>query len=278
MKKENVKNFVRFISLKKKTALLLAAALLLPVFAVGCQSAQEIIKNRERADEIGKRAESYMQEKYSRGFKVKKCEAAEGDEYKGDYLISFNSGVHAFYDSEEDIFYDDRQSQPINEGIMREIWMPLFDSLGVLTENLNDSSQTFNLVYRFTRGGKETKYSMYHEYFETSPAYYAVHSKLSVTSDNIILLEDNPGMCKTYFETINSKISLYFRGQSERGKLNIYGVSNALHERKDYDPNNIDETTDGCVAHIFFGAKKYCSYNKFIKVNKPYPITLICII
>ena len=44
--------FKKFFSLKKGTALLLAAAMLLPMFAVGCESAHDIIKKRERADEI----------------------------------------------------------------------------------------------------------------------------------------------------------------------------------------------------------------------------------
>ena len=64
----------------KKAALLLSAVMLFPMFAVGCESAQEIIKKRERADEVTKLAEEYMQEKYNRGFKVNKCEEAEGEE------------------------------------------------------------------------------------------------------------------------------------------------------------------------------------------------------
>ena len=263
MKRKSIMS--KFMSVKR-TAVLLAAAMLLPVFAVGCESAQDIIKKRERADEVAKLAETYMQEKYSRGFKVKKCEAAEGEAYEGDFFISFSSGVHAFYDAETDLFYDDRQSEAINEGIMREIWMPLFESLGVLNENLSDSSQTFNMVYCLKRGATETKYSMYHEYFDTTPEYFAVHSKLSVSSDNIILLEDQAGRCKTYYEQISKQIGLYFRGQ-EKGDLNIYGVSNELHERLDYDPNKIDETTEGCVAHMHFGKTKYCAYNRFIKMT-----------
>ena len=65
----------------KKAALLLAAAMLFPMFAAGCESAQNIIKQRERADEVSKLAEAYMQEKYNRGFKVSKCEAAAGGGY-----------------------------------------------------------------------------------------------------------------------------------------------------------------------------------------------------
>ena len=130
---------IRFI---KKAAMVLAAAMLLPMFAVGCQSAQDIIKQRERADEVSKLAEAYMQEKYSRGFKVIKCEAVEGEEYEGDFLISFNGGIHAFYDSEDEMFYDDRQSDTINELIMRDMWKPMFDKLNVVYDNLNDLTQT----------------------------------------------------------------------------------------------------------------------------------------
>ena len=176
MKKESI---MKKISLKKKAVLLLAATMLLPMFAVGCESAQEIIQKRERAEEVGKQAESYMQEKYNRGFKVRKCEAAEGEEYKDDFFISFNNGVHAFYDSSEEKFYDDRQSDTINEAIMRDIWMPMFDKLGVLSDNLNDLSQTFNMVYHYERGGKDVRYSMYDRYFDTTTEYYSIHSQLS---------------------------------------------------------------------------------------------------
>ena len=42
----------------KRTALLLAATMLLPILAVGCESAHDIIKKRERADEVGKLCET----------------------------------------------------------------------------------------------------------------------------------------------------------------------------------------------------------------------------
>ena len=42
------------ITFMKKAALLLAAAMLFPMFAAGCESAQNIIKQRERADGVRK--------------------------------------------------------------------------------------------------------------------------------------------------------------------------------------------------------------------------------
>lgn len=263
MKMESI---MKKISLKKKAALLLAAAMLLPMFAVGCESAQEIIQKRERAEEVGKMAESYMQEKYNRGFKVRKCEAAEGEEYKDDYFISFNNGVHAFYDSSEDLFYDDRQAEAINESLLRDIWMPLFDKLGVLTDNLNDWSQTFNMVYHYQRGGKDNKFSMYNKYLSTSVDYYATHSDLFVCSDNIILIVENRNECSKIFKTIRSTIQLFFRGQA-KGDLNIYAVDSETHDKPDFDASQIDETVPGCMSHIYFGETDYYSFNKFVKVT-----------
>lgn len=259
--------FKKFFSLKKRTALLLAAAMLLPMFAVGCESAHDIIKKRERADEISKRAVEYMQEKYNRGFNVKKCEAAEGDEYEGDFLISFNSGVHAFYDSDEDMFYDDRQTKPINEAIMRDIWLPMFEGLDVVYENVNDNSQTFNMVYRFTRGGKETKYSMYHEYYDVTAQYYGMHSKLSVTTDNIIFVEESTVKCRWCFDNIRKTLDMYFKGQS-KGSINIYAVTNEMYSKQDFDNKSVDETTEGCVAHLFYGDKQYCAFRSFVEVTE----------
>lgn len=262
MKKES---FTKFFSIRKKAALLLAAAMMLPMFASGCESAQEIIKKRERADEITKRAEQYMQDKYNRGFKVKKCEAAEGEKYKDDYFITFNNGISAFYDADEDMFFDDRQVEPINEAIMRDIWTPMFDDLHVLYDYVNDQSQVFNMVYSYTRGGQEYKYSMYNGYFETTPQYFAVHSELSVTSDNIIFVIDDVNKCMNLFDKMRVIINGYFKGQ-KRGDLNIYAVTTELHSRNDFDPAMVDETTEGCIAHYHFGENQYCSYTGFGKV------------
>lgn len=254
---------IRFI---KKAAMVLAAAMLLPMFAVGCQSAQDIIKQRERADEVSKLAEAYMQEKYSRGFKVIKCEAAEGEEYEGDFLISFNGGIHAFYDSEDEMFYDDRQSDTINELIMRDMWKPMFDKLNVVYDNLNDLTQTFNMVYRVERGGNVTKYSMYHDVYDITPQYFAVHSELFVSSDNIIFLCENRQECVTLFNKLKADIGTYFKGQ-QKGDLNIYAVTNDFHSKLDFDPAAIDETTDGVIAHIHFGNKNYCAITDFVNVT-----------
>ena len=90
MKKEMIN---RMTGIKKKMALVLAAAMLLPMCAVGCQSAQEIAEKRERTEKVTQDVEAYMREKYSRGFKVRKCEEAEGEQYKGDYFISFNNAL-----------------------------------------------------------------------------------------------------------------------------------------------------------------------------------------
>ena len=251
----------------KKAALLLSAVMLFPMFAVGCESAQEIIKKRERADEVTKLAEEYMQEKYNRGFKVNKCEEAEGEEYKGDYLISFNGGIHAFYDSDEELFYDDRQSSSINELIMRDIWKPMFDQFRIPYDNFSDQTQTFNMVYCLKRGGKETKYSMYHEYYDSTPQYFAVHSQLFVNTDNIIVISDKQNECMNLFNTIKPTIDTFFKGQ-KKGAMHIYSVTEEYHSRRDFDPAQVDETTQGCVAHIFFGEKKYCAYTGFSKVTE----------
>ena len=216
----------------KRLALLLTAALLLPMAASGCQSAQDIIKQRERADEVSKQAEAYMLEKYNRGFTVGKCEAAAGDEYEGDFLITFNGGIHAFYDSDEELFYDDRQSESINEQIMREIWLPMFEDFHVLYDNLTDQSQTFNMVYYEKRGGTETKYSMYHELYEVSARYYGVHSKLFVNTENIIILPGSQKECMDVYARINETIEAYFKGQ-KKGDLNLYAVTSELHSKRD---------------------------------------------
>ena len=264
MKKENLKSSVM---LRCRIALLLAAAMLLPMFSVGCQSAQDMLKQMERADEVEKLAEAYMQEKYNRGFQVRKCEAAEGDQYKGDFFISFNSGVHAFYDSDEDKFYDDRQSDIINEAIMRDIWLPLFESLGAIYLNVNDKAQIFSMVYHYERGGKDNRFSMYHDYFGSeTTSYFLQHCDASVTSDNIILISNDRNSCSGYFSKIKKVINYYFKGQS-RGDLNVYVVKEELQARPDFDFDDIDAAVNGVIAHIGFGETSFCSFQSTVKVT-----------
>ncbi len=272
MKKEMCK---RIAGLSRKLAFILAAAMLLPAFATGCESARQIAERRARTDEITKQAESYMQKKYNRGFKVKKCEAAEGEQYEGDFFISFNNGVHAFYDSEDDLFYDDRQSEAINEAIMRDIWMPMFNSLGAVYENVNDWSQTFNMVYHYERGGKDNKFSMYHENFKSAITYYCLHSHVSVTTDNLLLIVDNNDSYKKFFHTFKSTISLYFRNQT-KGSMDVYSITNDLYYRSDFDPKEVDETVQGCLAHFHFGEEQYCSLTGFFEVTDGLYGTLCC--
>lgn len=263
MKKENGQ---RKNGRMARVAVLLCAVMLFPLAAVGCQSAEEMVKNRERAAEVGRLAEKYMQEKYNRGYKVRKCEAAPEEAYKGNFFISFNNGGHAYYDTEEDIFYDDLQAEVINESIMREIWIPMFENLGVPYENVNDWSQTFNMVYRYRRGGKDIKYSMYHEYFKTTIQFFCVHSKLSVTSDNLILVADRREACKTLYDKIRVDMDRYFKGQ-EKGELHIYAVTPALAGAPNFDPEAIDETTQDCLAHFYFKDTRYCAVPSFVKLT-----------
>lgn len=263
MKKEMIN---RMTGIKKKMALVLAAAMLLPMCAVGCQSAQEIAEKRERTEKVTRDVEAYMREKYSRGFKVRKCEEAEGEQYKGDYFISFNNGIHAFYDADEDLFYDDRQADAINEEIMRDIWTPMIAGLGIPYDNINEWSQTFNMVYRYERGGKEYKFSMYHQYYRTSAKYYTAHYPISVTSDNLILVADGYYDIKAIYQKINGTISQFFKNQ-EKGNLDFYIVSNEYHSRQDFEPENVDETVFGCQGRIHFGEKKYYSTQNYAKVT-----------
>ena len=84
--------------------------LLLPTLLTGCVSADKIAQQRAKTDEISKRAEEYMLKKYRRGFKVKKCVFAEGEQYEGDFFITFTNDLFGYYDSDEDKFYDTRQA------------------------------------------------------------------------------------------------------------------------------------------------------------------------
>ncbi len=264
MKKESTKKSGK---LRAKAALLLAAVMLLPMFAAGCESAQDIIKKRERADEVGKLAEAYMQKKYNRGFKVRKNESAEGEEYnEGDYFITFNSGVHAFYDSAEDMFYDDRQADIINEAIMRDIWIPMFQELNVMTENLNDWSQTFNMVYHYERGGKDNKFSMYNKPYDSNIRHFAVSTPISVHTGNIILIAKSRRDCSGFYDKLRKNVNMYFKAQ-KKGSMNVYAITEELHARADFKADEISEATEGCLSHFYFGEREYCSQNHYSKVT-----------
>ena len=75
---------------------------------------------------------------------------------------------------------------------------------------------------------------------------------------------------------IKSTMDKYFKGQ-KKGNLNIYAVTNELHSKRDFLPEEVDETTQGCMAHIYFGAEKYCATTKFVKVTDGLYGTVCCL-
>ena len=208
-----------------------------------------------------------MQEKYNRGFTVKRCEAAEGDQYKGDFFISFNNGVHAFYDSEKDKFFDDRQTTAIIEAINRDIWLPMCESLRVPYINVDDKTVFFNLVYQYQRGGKEYKYCMFNTEFKGVTTHFLRHDEISISSENLILLCDNSSLCKDFYNKVKNMIDAYFHNQKE-GDLNFYVVNEELQSRQDFQPENIDETVHGTIAHIHFGEENYLSMPRTLKTQE----------
>lgn len=122
--------------MKKKIAFFMAVVMLVPTLLAGCVSADKLAERRAQTDEISNQAVQYMRDKYNRGFKVKKCELAIGDEYEGDFFVTFTNDVHAFYDADEQMFYDDRQTSVINEAIFNDIWMPMVKRMNLVYDNI----------------------------------------------------------------------------------------------------------------------------------------------
>lgn len=272
MKKQfqTARGFVRRISL------LLAAATLIPAFAVGCMSAEEIARRQEITDSVSKKAEEYMQAKYNRAFYVKKTEFADGEDRKDDLLLTFNGSVHAYYDTDKDMFYDDRQSETINAELLRDIWLPMIYDLDVPTEGIGDWSQTFNVVYTKTSGSKVTRYSMYHEYYSSTAKHYATQNRLSVVSDNLILVIDQAKKCRPLYEKLSQTVTRYFKDK-DNNDVNFYAVTQELHDRKGFSVEDVDETMDGCLARMHFGGEaNYCSAHRWAKVTDGLYVMICC--
>ncbi len=250
--------------MKRKLALFAAIIMLIPTLLSGCVSADELAARREKIDEISEMAEEYMLGKYNRGFSVKKCEMATGDEYEGDFFITFNNDIHAFYNSDEEKFYDDRQTSVLNDDIYNNIWMPLIDDINLVFDNVGSWSQDFNLVYKYNKGGEEFKYCMYHEYYYGDAKKFTSTHYVSVRSDNLILVSDNPS-----YSQISSKIKTcmdtYFKGKNN--DVRFYIVTNSCHGSSSFDPAKVDETMDGCVVALTFNETKNTTKHKFVKVN-----------
>ena len=247
-------------------AVLTALLMLVPALLTGCESADKLIERREKADEIGKKAEAYMLEKYNRTFNVKRCEEAEGEAYEGDYFITFKNNVHAFYDSEADYFSDDRQSSVINEDIYKEIWMPMMDDIGLMYDNVGNWSQVFNLTYEYTRGGELKQFSMYHDYYKGYPDLYVKNNKIFVVSQNLILVSKQTGGLDRVYDTLVELVRRNFKGQ-KKGDLRFYVISDELHAQREFDPEKVDETLDGCMALMQFGEENRFVRHKFVKAD-----------
>ena len=246
-------------------AMLSAVLLLLPTMLSGCMSADELAKRKQKTDEIGKLAEEYMLEKYNRGFNVKKCEYASGDQYEGDFFITFNNGIHGFYDADEDLFYDDRQVEKLNEDIYKAVFLPMIEELNITYDNVGTWSQVFNMKYEANRGGELKQYSMYHDYYNGGDArYFCKSHKLRVTSQNLILISDKPGAVDTYYNSLAQSVHSYFKGQSN-GDLKFYVVTSNLHGSRSFDPEKVDETMDGCLACLRFNEKNILTRHQFVK-------------
>lgn len=251
---------------KKMMVMLSAAALLLPMVLTGCMSADKLAQRKQKTDEISKLAEAYMLEKYNRGFSVKRCEFASGDKYEGDFFITFSNGLHGFYDADEDLFYDDRQAEKLNEDIYKEVFLPMIGQLNLTYDNVGTWSQVFNLKYETNRGGELKQYSMYHDYYSGDANYFCKSHKISVTSQNLILISDKTNNLNVHYDTLAEWVHKYFRGQSE-GDMRFYVVTSELHGDRSFAAEQVDETVNGCLAGFRFAEVNSFTRHKFAKVQ-----------
>lgn len=249
--------------MKRKLALFAAIIMLIPTLLSGCVSADELAARREKIDEITDMAKEYMLNKYNRGFNVKKCEMAKGEEYEGDFFITFNNGIHAFYNSDEEKFYDDRQTTVLNDAIYNDIWMPLIDDINLVFDNVGSWSQDFNLVYKYNKGSDEYKYCMYHDYYYGDAKNFASNHYVSISSENLILVSDNPSYSQI-FSKIRNCIDTYFKGKND---VKFYIVTSNCHSSSNFDAAKVDETMDGCIVALTFNETKNIIKHQFVKVN-----------
>lgn len=248
-------------------AMLSAVLLLLPTVLSGCVSADELAKRRQKTNEISKLAEEYMLEKYNRGFNVKKCEYASGDKYEGDFFITFNNGIHGFYDADEDLFYDDRQAEKLNDDVYKGVFLPMLQELNLTYDNVGTWSQVFNMKYETNRGGELKQYSMYHDYYDGGSAkYYCRSHEIEVTSQNLILISDKTNDLNEHYKTLDEWVRKYFRGQRQ-GDMRFYVVTSDLHGSRSFKPEQVDETMDGCLACFRFAETNSFTRHKFAKVE-----------
>ncbi len=253
-------------SWKKHAAMLSAVLLLLPTVLSGCISADKLAERRQKTNEISKQAEEYMLEKYNRGFNVKKCEFASGDKYEGDFFITFNNNIHGYYDADEELFYDDRQAEKINDDIYNNVFLPMITDLHLTYDNVGTWSQVFNLKYEVNRGGEVKQYSMYHDYYNGSANYFCKANKIAVTSQNLILISDKTYDLNEHFKTLSEWVKKYFKGQDE-GDLRFYVVTTSLHGDRNFDPQIVDETMNGCAACFRFAETNSITRHKFTKLE-----------
>lgn len=251
--------------MKKRIAVLLAFVILTPIVLTGCMTAEERAAQRKELDEIGSLAEEYMIDKYNRLFNVKKCEYAVGDEYEGDYFITFTDSTHAYYDTDEEVFYDDRQADAIIDDIYSELWMPMIKQLGGC-DAITQDTQNFCMKYKYSKGNTTYYYSMFHEYYYNNIKSYANSEKLSIQCDTLYFASDGVSDYTNDYDYILEYVKKYFKNQSD-GDLRVFIISDEYCSSPDFDINSFDVTADGFIAEFKFGNVNGITLHQYVKVS-----------
>lgn len=247
--------------MKKRIAVITALMLILPTVLTGCLTAEEQVAQREELSKIGKLAEKYMIDKYDRLFNVKKCEYANTD----DFFITFTDSNHAYYDSDEEKFYDDRQSDAIIEDIYHELWNPMIENLGGC-DGISKDTQSFGLEYTGRRGGNATRYNFFHEFYYDNIKAYANKEALSVRSGSLYIAADNANGCKKTYDYISEYLKKYFKNQND-SDLSVFVVSNEYRSSPSFKGDALDVANDGLIAELRFGKVNGITVQQYIKVE-----------
>lgn len=251
--------------MKKRIAILLALVMVTPIVLTGCMTAEEQAAQREELDKIGKLAEEYMIDKYDRLFNVKKSEYAVGDEYKGNFFITFTDSTHAYYDADEEIFYDDRQADAIVEDIYSELWMPMIKQLGGC-DAITQDTQNFCVKYKYRSGSGTNMCSLFHEYYYDNIKSYANKEGLSIISKSLYFVADDVQTCNKDYDYISEYVKKYFKNQSE-GDFRVFVVSDEYHSSSEFDIASLDVANDGCIAEMRFGDINGITLHEYIEVE-----------
>ncbi len=246
----------------KKRMLITAFFISLALIALtGCLSGEE----RQLLNESAKQAEQYLEDKYGENFTLSDSSYQIINEKtpipfaSSKMWFKFTDGTLVCHDPKGNhphLFYDNKQSEEIENAIIDEILTPLFQKMGDIrfrsfiksTEDAFSFNELFDDEYDDIYNGL----SVYHEYYDGDIKSYLSKEDVIISSDKIYIV-CNENEWQAPFQMFEEEMSEYFDLQNE----NVYWWLDLLAVTEEgYQKESYAYYCDGVLASLSWDCGK----------------------